>query len=924
MAIRKDTQQLIITIDAKESAAYQKVLNNNKDLVKDIKKLEVGQEGYNEALQKTVSFAEKVKNTNLTKLNRKQLVDTKRALEQYRNILPATTFAELGFEKQLQRVNTQLSENNQRVRSTTQSMNRFNGFLKSGVKILAAYFAIDRVREFFSTLFKKAGELEGIQKKFSIVFGQSADIVEESAEKQALSLGLTIAEYKSATAAAADLLVPMKFTRSEAAELSVGMVNLSGALSEWSSGQRTASEVTEILNKALLGEREQLKTLGISISENDIKERLAAEGKEKLTGVLLQQAKAQATYQLLLEKSVDAQTSFANNADSLARSKSKLLTTLRQLTENMAKSFLPVFNRSAAALGKFVGNIKEYLFPAESAIQKTRSLQSQFNSQIGVLKRLNPESSHRAKLIKEINEKYGDYLPNLLSEKSSIEDITNAQKEANKSFEERIILIAFEEEYQKQVEKTKEAVKLLASVELSRAKAAQNNAEFIQKGASAGQAQVQRDIASNLNDFIKESSQKTIDESESTLAQIEEAYDRTAKRIGSSLDSIREKFKNLNQESPTPTNNSVAGGSRRIKVDVIPTIQSLEAPNNIDFAKQLNIELEDLNIEDYIAQRLNILQNGLDRELEEEEKSFLKRLVSQEEFEQQQLIIKSENFAERLQVLEDLGKIDSDLYHNLELEKLKTDKELSEKRLDIARREQELKSALYQESLETTKDVIGTAIGLLGDEEKARRKNSSAIKAFETAKVAVNAQSEISEIYKRYAGIPGGFVIGAIRAGLVLARSIQSINKINTQKFAESGKVLDRPTGLITALGNIPIQSNGDNILATVKTGEVVLNEQHQAAAGGPEFFRRLGVPGFADSGLVQSVNAVQAPSGLSDVNISSGSNTDSMATQAMLEAANAIKQLPETLRFIKSYVSLTDIEDGLNTKDDLERLSGY
>jgi hypothetical protein len=44
-------------------------------------------------------------------------------------------------------------------------------------------------------------------------------------------------------------------------------------------------------------------------------------------------------------------------------------------------------------------------------------------------------------------------------------------------------------------------------------------------------------------------------------------------------------------------------------------------------------------------------------------------------------------------------------------------------------------------------------------------------------------------------------------------------------------------------------RSNGDNRLATVRVGEVILNEQQQARLGGPSTFSRIGVPGFASGG---------------------------------------------------------------------------
>lgn len=69
---------------------------------------------------------------------------------------------------------------------------------------------------------------------------------------------------------------------------------------------------------------------------------------------------------------------------------------------------------------------------------------------------------------------------------------------------------------------------------------------------------------------------------------------------------------------------------------------------------------------------------------------------------------------------------------------------------------------------------------------------------------------------------------------------IQHLNAI--PPFATGGKVV----------GGIPInRSNGDNILATLKLGEVVLNKNQQRMLGGDATFRAIGVPGFASGGLV-------------------------------------------------------------------------
>jgi len=85
--------------------------------------------------------------------------------------------------------------------------------------------------------------------------------------------------------------------------------------------------------------------------------------------------------------------------------------------------------------------------------QGTKNLiaeQAQFNSLISIVKDANVSTSTRSRLMSEINQKYGSYLPNLLSEKSSIDDIKAAQEGANKAFSEKIKLTALQGIVEKQ------------------------------------------------------------------------------------------------------------------------------------------------------------------------------------------------------------------------------------------------------------------------------------------------------------------------------------------------------------------------------------------------------------------------------------------------------------------------------------------
>ena len=106
----------------------------------------------------------------------------------------------------------------------------------------------------------------------------------------------------------------------------------------------------------------------------------------------------------------------------------------------------------------------------------------------------------------------------------------------------------------------------------------------------------------------------------------------------------------------------------------------------------------------------------------------------------------------------------------------------------------------------------------------------------------INGAIAITKTFADYGFTPAAWIAGALMA---VQTAIQ-VAVIRAQKFAHSGKVR---TGV-----SVPADRNGDNTLVLAKTGEVILNERHQAMLGGAKTFKEIGVPGFASSGIVGQI----------------------------------------------------------------------
>lgn len=234
------------------------------------------------------------------------------------------------------------------VDSWRDKMKKFNAVaVKASLAVGAA--AVVAARDAFIL----SNQLRDLDAKSKAVFEDQLGTIRNWAEANKAAFGTSRDQVVGLAANMADLLKPMGFTAEQATAMTTEMLDLSGALAQWSGGQATAAEVSDILTKAMLGEREQLKTLGISISEAEVKARLAAKGQEDLTGQALAQAKAIATQELILEKSTDAQTAWANGGKEAAEAQNASKVTIQELREALARGLTPAFEAGTKIAQKF-------------------------------------------------------------------------------------------------------------------------------------------------------------------------------------------------------------------------------------------------------------------------------------------------------------------------------------------------------------------------------------------------------------------------------------------------------------------------------------------------------------------------------------------------------------------------------------------
>ena len=193
-----------------------------------------------------------------------------------------------------------------------------------------------------ATAVKLASDFEETESKFNTVFSSIREQATNTAKDLKNNFGLSGRAALQLLGDTGDLLVGFGFTESAALEMSRQVNELAVDLASFTNVQGGAKSASAALTKALLGERESIKTLGISILESDVKARVLLNTQKGLRFESVRQAKAVATLQLATEQSSKAIGDFERTSGSFANQLRISKARLEDLAISLGKILLPL------------------------------------------------------------------------------------------------------------------------------------------------------------------------------------------------------------------------------------------------------------------------------------------------------------------------------------------------------------------------------------------------------------------------------------------------------------------------------------------------------------------------------------------------------------------------------------------------------
>ena len=142
-----------------------------------------------------------------------------------------------------------------------------------------------------------------------------------------------------------DLLTGFGFQQQETVELSSQVQKLAADLASFSNIQGGVTRASRAITKALLGEREMLKDLGVVVRENDPQYKSLIKHFKDLKGLTDNQAKAQATLVMIFRQSPNAIGDVAKTFDQLANQARAMGGNMKDMMNEFGKILIPFFSK---------------------------------------------------------------------------------------------------------------------------------------------------------------------------------------------------------------------------------------------------------------------------------------------------------------------------------------------------------------------------------------------------------------------------------------------------------------------------------------------------------------------------------------------------------------------------------------------------
>jgi len=303
--------------------------------------------------------------------------------------------------------------------------------------------------------------------------------------------------------------------------------------------------------------------------------------------------------------------------DSLQGSTLRFNSALDGLRIVIVEKFAPALTGMLDRLAKLFNLYAEGISPIQTNIELMQEQQSLFDSQIKLLTDSNLSEDARRIVINEINKEFKDYLPNLISEKDGLDEITKASDLAVTAMTKRVVAMQFEQEQKEILDKRRAASEHLANMQIAESRGELGSQN---KLLSAEQQQTLK----GFEDLALGLSKSTLESTEGSIEKLTTKYKLMAKELGFA-------FEDLFPDAPTTgtgeNGNGGAGEEGKTQLEIQEEIlQQALLDIKKDYLGQEEQDKNDLNARLlnseilHLEQTIGLLEDGSDAKFQIEKR----------------------------------------------------------------------------------------------------------------------------------------------------------------------------------------------------------------------------------------------------------------------------------------------------------------
>jgi hypothetical protein len=268
----------------------------------------------------------------------------------------ATLWVKLGldtkdYEKGLDKAQKGTKDASKKIDREAQSI---GGFLAKNAAFIGAVSAAGAA---VWDMTQAASDLSESVNKVNVVFGDSAQEIQDWSQTTATNIGISRQAALEAAGTYGNLFTSLGLTRDAAGDMSTSLVELAADMASFNNAD--PSEVLMALRSGLSGEIEPLKKYGIAMNEAIMKQKAFQMGLGDSVQALSEAEKLQVRYAIIMDQTTNAQGDFARTSDGLANTMRTLKAQFTDIKAILGEAFLPDIQQAATDLKVFSTWVKE-------------------------------------------------------------------------------------------------------------------------------------------------------------------------------------------------------------------------------------------------------------------------------------------------------------------------------------------------------------------------------------------------------------------------------------------------------------------------------------------------------------------------------------------------------------------------------------